>query len=127
MMNIEFREGLLFTSIEITYKGRSKSINNIVLDTGAASSIISPDAVDDIGIYAESGDRIVSFYGVGGSMHNSFVKKIDNVKLESSIIKDVEIDFGIIDSKGEINGLLGLDILMKLGAIINLKELTINI
>ncbi|WP_244834708.1 retropepsin-like aspartic protease [Clostridium sp. BJN0001] len=126
-MDIEFRNGLLFTSIEICYKGKSKVIDNIVLDTGAASSIISPDAVDDIGIYAELGDKIVSFYGVGGSMHNSFVKKIDNIKLESSIIKDLEIDFGIIDSRGEINGLLGLDILMKLGAIINLKELSINI
>lgn len=49
-MNIEFRDGLLFTSVEISYKGHSKLIDNIVIDTGAAESIISPDIVDDIGI-----------------------------------------------------------------------------
>lgn len=57
-MNIEFRDGLLFTSVEISYKGNLKKIDNIVIDTGAAESIISPDIVDDIGIYAELGDRI---------------------------------------------------------------------
>ena len=50
-MKIEFRDGLLFTFLEIKYKGKSKIIDNIVMDTGAAGSIISPDAVDDIGIY----------------------------------------------------------------------------
>lgn len=82
-MSIEFREGLLFTSIAITYKGHSKIVDNVVIDTGAASSIISPDAVDDIGVYAELGDRIVEYYGVGGSIHNSFVKSIDKIKIDS--------------------------------------------
>lgn len=126
-MNIEFRDGLLFTSIEISYKGNSKLINNIVIDTGAAESMISPDIVDDIGIYAELGDRIISFYGVGGSLHNSFAKVINNVKIDSYNIKDLEIDFGIIDTKGEINGLLGLDILMKAGADIDLKNLVLKL
>jgi predicted aspartyl protease len=98
-MNIEFRDGLLFTSVEISYKGSSKKIDNIVIDTGAAESIISPDIVDDIGIYEELGDRIISFYGVGGSLHNSFVKVIDNIKVGSHSIKNLEIDFGIIDTR----------------------------
>lgn len=126
-MNIEFRDGLLFTSVEISYKGHSKLVDNIVIDTGAAESIISPDIVDDIGIYAELGDRIISFYGVGGSLHNSFVKVIDNIKIDSYNIKNLEIDFGIIDTKGEINGLLGLDILMKAGANIDLKNLVLKL
>jgi len=37
----------------------------------------------------------------------------------------LKIDFGIIDNYGEINGLIGLDILMKLEAIIDLKSLVI--
>ena len=74
-MKIEYVNGLIFTTIGIRYKGKYKTLKNVVIDTGAAESIISPDAVDD-GIFAESEDRIISYYGVGGSLHNAFVKQI---------------------------------------------------
>lgn len=118
---------MLFTSIEISYKGKSKIIDNIVIDTGAAGTIISPDAVDDIGIYAELGDRIMEYYGVGGSTHNAFIKTIDEIKVGIQSSRDIEIDFGLIDTNGEINGLLGLDILMNLGAVIDLKNLNLHV
>ncbi len=38
-MQIEYRDGLLFTLIEIVYRGRSKLIDNMVIDTGAAKNI----------------------------------------------------------------------------------------
>lgn len=37
------------------------------------------------------------------------------------------MDFGLIDTKGMINGLIGLDILIDMGAIIDLKNLTIQL
>ena len=37
------------------------------------------------------------------------------------------MDFGVIDPKGYINGLLGLDLLMKLGAVIDLKRLSLTL
>lgn len=126
-MKIEFKDGLLFTSLEIKYKGKSKIIDNIVIDTGAAGSIFSPDTVDDIGIYAEIGDRLIEYYGIGGSTHNAFIKNIDEIKLEDKSIENTYMDFGIIDTKGEINGLLGLDILIEIGAIIDLKNLIIKV
>jgi predicted aspartyl protease len=126
-MKIDYRNGLIFTSLEITYKGKTKIIDNIVIDTGASGSIIAPDAVDDVGIYAELGDRIMEYYGVGGSVHNAFIKEIDKITLESQDIENIEIDFGLIDTSGEINGLLGLDILMKIGALIDLKNLKLRV
>jgi predicted aspartyl protease len=126
-MEIQYRDDLLFTSIEISYKGKSKIIDNIVIDTGAAGTIISPDAVDDIGIYAELGDRIMEYYGVGGSTHNAFIKTLDEIKLGTESSKNIEIDFGLIDTNGEINGLLGLDILMNLGVVIDLKNLNLHV
>ena len=124
-MNIKFQEGLLFTSIQISYRGSTKLIKNIVIDTGAAETIISPDAVEDIGIYAESEDSVSSFYGVGGSLHNYFSKNAVKVELGEVCLEEIKIDFGVIDPQGNINGLLGLDLLMKLGAIIDLKKLTL--
>lgn len=126
-MKLEFRDGLIFTSIHITYKGIIKEINNIVIDTGAAETIISPDIVEDIGIIAEGNDEINSFYGVGGSMHYFFSKEIDIVSLGEFDFNKAKIDFGVIDPKGYINGLLGIDLLMKAKAIIDLGELELKI
>jgi predicted aspartyl protease len=126
-MKLDYRDGLLFASIEIIYKGNSKIIKDVVIDTGAAGSIISPDCVDDINIFAEVNDRIMEYYGVGGSTHSAFVKKIDGIKIGSKCLNNIDIDFGLIDQNGEINGLIGLDILVNLGAIINLEKLTIEI
>ncbi len=34
-MQIEFKDGLLFASIQISFRGSAKVIENIVIDTGA--------------------------------------------------------------------------------------------
>ena len=127
LIEVEYKDGLLFANIEIKYKEKSKIIDNVVIDTGASGSIISPDCVDDMGIYAEMNDRIMEYYGVDGSTHSAFVKNIDEIKVDSIGISNIDIDFGVIDQSGEINGLIGLDVLIKLGAVINLEKLTIEI
>jgi len=127
MVNIEFRDGLLFTSMKILFRGNSMVIENVVIDTGAAETILSPDAVEEIGIFAELEDVVHSFYGVGGSLHNFFSKQIDRIHLGTVNLDNVKLDFGVIDPQGHINGLLGLDVLMKLNAVIDLKQLTLSL
>ncbi|KUO75912.1 MAG: aspartyl protease [Desulfosporosinus sp. BRH_c37] len=126
-MNMNFQDGLLFTSIQISFRGSTKVIENVVIDTGAAETIISPDAVEDIGIFAELEDSVNSFYGVGGSLHNFFSKNVEKIKLGEVSLEKIKMDFGVIDPKGYINGLLGLDLLMKLGAVIDLKKLLLTL
>ncbi|MDO9535235.1 MAG: aspartyl protease family protein [Bacillota bacterium] len=126
-MVIQFCNGLLFTSIQVTFRGASKVINNIVIDTGAAETIISPDVVEEIGVIAELEDNISSFYGIGGSLQNFFSKRVDQINFYGIILKDLKIDFGIIDLEGNINGLLGFDLLMKVGAVIDLEKLTLTV
>ncbi|SFR16399.1 aspartyl protease family protein [Desulfoscipio geothermicus] len=74
-MRIAFRNGLLFVSLTIMYKGKTKSIDNVVIDTGAAYSIISPDVVDDLGLVYEKDDTVVTSYGIGGKQY-AFVKQV---------------------------------------------------
>ena len=100
-------------------------IDDVVIDTGAAETLLSPDSV--VGLVAEMGDNISSFYGVGGSFHDSFSKHVDKIILDTVELEDVKVDFGIIDPSGRINGLLGLDLLMEVGAIIDLENLTISV
>ncbi len=127
MTSIEYRDGLLFTSMGIFFRGKSIVIDNIVVDTGAAETIISPDVVEEIDIFAELDDYVHSFYGVGGSLHNFFSKQVEEINLGSVSLSKVKLDFGVIDPRGNINGLLGLDILMSLNAVIDLKQLTLTL
>lgn len=59
-MQIEYREGLLFTEVTIQYKGQSKLIKDIVIDTGASHTLISQDAVDEIDIRATKDDHFIT-------------------------------------------------------------------
>lgn len=109
-MQIEFREGLLFTEITVQYKGQKKLIKNIVIDTGASHTLISQDAVDEIEIRATLDDHFITSFGIGGEEH-AFIKKIDSIEIGDYLIQNVEIDFTSFKYHN-VNGLLGLDILL---------------
>ena len=125
-MKIEYKNGLLYTSLEIIYKGKRKIVNDIIIDTGAAHTIISPDAVAELGVEPEGQDEFVTMYGIGGEQY-AYRKSIDGIKLCEHELKDIKVDFGLINDYGKINGLLGLDILLNLNANINLKNLIMTI
>jgi predicted aspartyl protease len=127
MINIEFKDGLLFTSLEIFFRGNSVIIDNVVIDTGAAETILSPDVVEEIGIFAELDDYVHSYYGVGGSLHNFYSKTVDRINIGTLNLNNAKLDFGVIDPQGHINGLLGLDILLQFNALIDLKKLTLSL
>ena len=86
-MNIEFRDGLLFTSIQITYNGVSKVIDNMVIDTGCARTLIVSEVVEEINIRVEPDDELIVCQGIGGT-EVSFVKHIDLIKLENIEFKN---------------------------------------
>lgn len=120
-MKLDFVNHLLEVEMTISYKGKKKTIDKLVIDTGAAHTLISSDIVDEICIYFENGDPLVSSYGIGGEEY-SFRKPVDFIKLGNYQIQDMKLDFGNLDVWG-INGLIGLDILMGGKFIIDLDKL----
>lgn len=123
-MKIKYKYGLLLVAIALTFNGVEKTVENMVLDTGAAKTLISQDAVDDIGVGVDLNDTIVTYYGIGGKEH-AFRKRIDKVQMDEFVIENVEIDFNDFGYK-DINGLLGLDLLMKAEFVIDLQHLEIK-
>ncbi|WP_058302595.1 retropepsin-like aspartic protease [Gorillibacterium timonense] len=109
-MRIEYKDGLLFTEISIEYNGRKKKINNIVIDTGASHTLISQDEVEDIGIKVTLEDDIITSYGIGGKEH-AFIKTVQSLEVGEYILNDIPLDFTSFKYHN-INGLLGLDVLI---------------
>ncbi len=125
IIKTQFDGQLMYASIKITYRGISKVIDRLVVDTGAAKSFISIDVVEDINISFDNEDSITTVYGVGGP-DNSFEKVLDSVEFGSKIFYNYKIDFGSFHGDYDMNGLIGLDILKDSKVIIDLKDMTIK-
>ena len=121
-MRIEYFDGLLLASLTITYRGKSKIIDKVAIDTGAAHNIIVSDAVDEIGIAFQSGDPINRSFGVGGTDY-AFEKTVDSLEFNGFRMPSKQLDFGRID--WDINGLIGLDVLIPGRFVINLGKMEI--
>jgi predicted aspartyl protease len=122
-MKIELIDYLLQTSMTVNYNGNSIKIDNLVIDTGAAHSLLSSDVVSQIGIKFQNGDKLVRSFGIGGDEY-SFRKRVDQIQLGSLILNDISIDFGVFhEDIDHINGLIGLDILKSGEIIIDLQQM----
>ncbi|WP_200760995.1 retropepsin-like aspartic protease [Effusibacillus dendaii] len=84
--------------------------------------MISADAVEELNIGPEKDDKIVVMRGIGGKQR-SLRKKVDGVRFGSFEINEMYVDFGLLDS--DIDGLIGLDILLSGRFIIDLANMEI--
>jgi predicted aspartyl protease len=122
-MKLELIDYLLQTSMTVKYNGVSMQIDNLIVDTGAAHSLLSSDIVSEIGVKFQDGDRLVRSLGIGGDEY-SFRKRIDQIQLGNLVLSDISIDFGVFhEDLDHINGLIGLDILKSGEMIIDLQHM----
>lgn len=119
-MQVYIYDMLICTDLTVTFNGKSKVLKNVVVDTGAAQSILNSACVEDLGIVPSTSDKILKTKGIGGEM-KFFYRHVDEIKIGNDIFPNIEIDFGNIDPKGEIMGLIGLDLLKKLRAVIDVE------
>src|SRR5699024_1394228 len=123
-MKIRYKYGLLLIDMILTFNGKSKVIENMVVDTGAARTIISQYVVEEFDLHVELHDTIVTYFGVGGKEY-AFKKQIDQIQISDFVVENVEIDFNDFGYE-DINGLLGLDLLMQAGFTIDLSHLEMD-
>ncbi|MDM8553838.1 retropepsin-like aspartic protease [Desulfococcaceae bacterium HSG7] len=120
-MNLIIQYNLPFTSIQAGYCSLSIDISNILVDTGSATTILNADILSTIGVKPEANDTTAQIVGIGGE-ESVYHKIIDFIKVEDKVITDFKIDVGLLDYGFEINGILGMDFLMKAKAIIDLRS-----
>ena len=87
-------------------------------DTGSAGTIISSDVVLSLGLVYESTDVIHRIRGVGESEF-VFTRLIERIQVGEITVNDFEVEIGAMDYGFEIDGILGMDFLTKVGAVID--------
>ena len=83
------------------------------------------DLVEEIDIKAEPDDYVGTISGVGGSEF-VYLKRIDALEFGSIKVEDVVVDIGIMEYGFDIDGIIGMDILLKIKSIIDLDELKVS-
>lgn len=124
MVKLDLKYGLPFCKITLIYKGKYMVLDNILMDTGSGGTVLKMDRVDELGITIEKDDTIETISGVGG-IEFVYKKNIDGIKLGDLVISNFTIEVGVMDYGFEINGIIGMDFLKEVGAIIDLDKMAI--
>ena len=124
-MQLIFRHRLAFVTATLTYSGTSIEIPDVLVDTGAASTVINADLAAEAQIYVRPSDRLRRLRGVGGHEH-VFVRRVDRLAIGQQGLDHFDVEIGEMDYGFEIGGILGMDFLRAAGAVIDLGKLSID-
>lgn len=92
-------------------------LRRVLVDTGSGSTIVSVDLAESIRIVAEENDMICRIIGVGGSEF-VYSKTVDSVKIGNMEAENFPLEIGAMNYGFELDGIIGLDILQQIKAII---------
>ena len=124
MMKLDFRQGLLFVSVTLSFNGKSHTVDDVILDTGAAHSLIDRTAGEPLDLVPDNDDIIVTMAGLGGNDY-AVRKKIEHLDFAGCTISQPYLDFGNLDAHPGVNGLLGADILTAGRYVIDLDQMIV--
>ena len=97
----------------------------MLVDTGSASTIVSADRVSGAGLQLEPDDAVHRIRGVGGSEF-VFAKRVDKLSVGNLEVNDFEVEVGAMAYGFSIEGIIGMDFLLQVGAIIDLTQMQLN-
>ncbi len=123
-MKIRLQEGLPYVTAILTHQGQQLTLVNVLLDTGSAGTVFSADKLLAIGLRLETDDFVHRIRGVGGAEF-VFTKRIERLSVGELQADDFEIEVGAMDYGFDIDGIVGMDFLIQVGAVIDLERLEI--
>jgi predicted aspartyl protease len=124
-MKLTLVDNLPFSQVTVAYRGVMVTIDNVLIDTGSATTILAADRLTAVHITPEPNDTLHTIRGVGGT-EVVFTRQVDYVQIGERQVPNFEVEVGGIDYGFEINGILGMDFLRQAGAIINLQDLSLT-
>lgn len=124
-MKISMHSGLPYVEASVIFNAKQFILKNVIIDTGSSSTIFKADKVSDVGILLEPDDSIHRICGVGGGEF-VFTKQLDKLQIGELGIDRFIVEIGAMDYGFEINGIIGMDFLLKVNAVIDLGKLEMH-
>lgn len=126
MPDVRLRGGLPFVTVELTFRDSALQLDHVLIDTGSGSCVFSADRLFDIDVRFERGDPIHRIRGVGGTEF-VFGKRVDLLALGDLVIENFEVEVGLMEYGFELDGILGMNFLLAVGAVLDLSALKITL
>jgi predicted aspartyl protease len=95
-VQLTLRHDLAFVTATLTYRGATVSVPDLLVDTGAASTVINADLAADAGVFLEPRDRLRTLRGVGGREY-VFVRDVDRLAIGEHGLDGFEVESGELD------------------------------
>ncbi len=124
-MQLISRHELIYVTATLTYRGATVELADVLIDTGAASTVINADLAADAGIFLAPSDQLRRLRGVGGHEH-VFIRQVDRFAVGEHGLDGFEVEIGEMDYGFEFGGIIGMDFLRAARAVIDLGNLTID-
>lgn len=124
-VKITVRDGLPFAVATVEHRGQEAVLENVLLDTGSAGTILSADRLAEIGVRYQPEDSIHRIRGVGGT-ELVFSKRLDYLAMGDLGLVGFEVEIGALDYGFDFDGIVGVDFLMAVGAVIDLGNLVLH-
>lgn len=125
-LKIRIEGALPYVSATLTYGGKTRTFNHVVLDTGSAGSVFAADEVAELGILPETSDLLHRVRGVGG-FEFVYSKKVDALALDTTMqVSDFVIQVGALHYGFPLQGIVGLDFLLATRAVLDFGDLKVS-
>lgn len=113
-------------SLSVTLRTRHAWIERVVIDTGCARTLLNQKHLRDAGLSIGAAQAVHNMVGAGGS-DLGLVHIFDQVAVEDELaIRPFAVHVGPAPYGNDLGGLLGLDFLSRAGAVVNLREWTLE-
>ena len=84
------------------------------------------DKVEEIGVVIEEDDTIETIEGVGG-IEFVYKKNMDKLVIGDIKVENFKVEIGVMDYGFDINGIIGMDFLKEINAVIDLDKMEIQV
>ncbi|HOT91760.1 MAG TPA: aspartyl protease family protein [Anaerolineae bacterium] len=125
-MRIRLQNGLPYIAVKLFYRDHCLELDNVLLDTGSAGTVFSIDKLLNIGLEYAADDAVHRIHGVGGTEF-VFSKRLERLAVGDIYVDDFEIEVGAMNYGFEMDGIVGLDFLLRVGAVIDLGMMEVHV
>jgi len=125
MTTIQILDGMPYVVATLVHHGSSLTLDHVLLDTGSITSVFRSDLVKPIGLTLEKSDPIRFMRGVGGR-EAVIEKRVDSISVGPHTLQNYTMQLGGLNYGMPLDGILGLDFLLAVGATLDLKTLDIR-
>jgi hypothetical protein len=120
-MKMRLQGRLLFVPARLSNGGKQVALQNVVVDTGSATTIFATHKVESIGLRPEPDDVPRSIRGIGGTEH-VLTKRLDHLMIADFELSNATIEIGGLGYGPDLDGIVGLDFLLRVRAVIDLDR-----